>query len=248
MNNLKTEPMVKHSNQVHTTKDYFLFKPIEGNRNKNIIHLSRLKKSISENYLFTVIIVNEKYEIIDGQHRFECVKELKLPLHYIVCKGYGLNEVHVLNQNSKTWNADDYLTGYCNLENKNYLQYKKFKEKYQLGHNECMAMLTGVNTGGGNIFEDFKNGNFKITHLEEAEHRAEKIWLFKDIYDGFKRRAFVYAMLYLFDKPQFEFTEFLQKVKNQPSALTDCNDSKQYVSLIEEIYNYRRREKVNLRY
>ena len=38
------------------------------------------------------------------------------------------------------------------------------------------------------------------------------------------------------------------KSKNQPSALTDCNDSKQYVSLIEEIYNYRRREKVNLRY
>lgn len=95
--------MVKHSNQVHTTTDYFLFfKPIEGNRNKNIIHLSRLKKSISENYLFTVIIVNEKYEIIDGQHRFECVKELKLPLHYIVCKGYGLNEVHVLYENSKT--------------------------------------------------------------------------------------------------------------------------------------------------
>jgi hypothetical protein len=111
VNNLKTEPMVKHSNQVHTTTDYFLFKPIEGNRNKNLIHLSRLKKSLSENYLFTVIIVNEKYEIIDGQHRFECVKELKLPLHYIVCNGYGLNEVHVLNQNSKTWNAEDYLTG-----------------------------------------------------------------------------------------------------------------------------------------
>ena len=210
--------------------------------------LNELKAKGNDLEKQSVALINEKYEIIDGQHRFECVKELKLPLHYIVCKGYGLNEVHVLNQNSKTWNADDYLTGYCNLGNKNYLQYKKFKEKYQLGHNECMAMLTGVNTGGGNIFEDFKNGNFKITHLEEAEHRAEKIWLFKDIYDGFKRRAFVYAMLYLFDKPQFEFTEFLQKVKNQPSALTDCNDSKQYVSLIEEIYNYRRREKVNLRY
>lgn len=29
MNNFKTEPMVKHSNQVHTTTDYFLFKQIE---------------------------------------------------------------------------------------------------------------------------------------------------------------------------------------------------------------------------
>ena len=35
---------------------------------------------MNDNYLFTVIIVNEKnYEIIDGQHRFEVIKELKLP-------------------------------------------------------------------------------------------------------------------------------------------------------------------------
>lgn len=60
MKNLKTEPMVKHSNQVHTTTDYFLFKSIEGNRNKNLLHINRLKKSMSENYLFTVIIVNDK--------------------------------------------------------------------------------------------------------------------------------------------------------------------------------------------
>ena len=244
----KKEPMVLNSYQVHTTTDYFLFKPIDGNRNKNLLHINRLKKSMAENYLFTVIIVNEDYEIIDGQHRFHVIKELGLQLHYIVCEGYKLEEVHILNQNSKTWNADDYLTGYCNLGNENYLQYKKFKQKYGFGHNECMAMLSGRNAIGGSIVQDFKDGSFKVTSLEEAEHVAEKIWLFKDVYDGFKRRSFVYAMLYLFDKPQFEFTEFLQKVKLQPSALTDCSDAKQYISLIEEIYNYRRREKVNLRY
>lgn len=248
MLNFANEPMVKASNQVHTTTDYFLFKPIDGNRNKNAMHKSRLKKSMAENYLFTVIIVNENYEIIDGQHRFECVKELSLPLNYIVCAGYGLKEVHVLNQNSKTWNADDYLTGYCNLEYPDYLKYKKFKDKYQFGHNESMSMLTNYYAGSGSLFVDFKDGNFKITHLEEAEHKAEKIWMLKNLYDGFKRRSFVYAMLYLFEKPQFEFTEFLQKIKNQPAALVNCSDIKQYVSLIEEIYNYRRKDKVNLRY
>jgi hypothetical protein len=248
MFNRRNEPMVKQSNQVHTTTDYFLFTPIDGNRNKNIAHLSRLKKSIEENYLFTVIIVNENYEIIDGQHRFEAIKELGLPLHYITCEGYSLKEVHVLNQNTKNWNADDYLAGFCNLGNKNYLRYKKFKDTYKLGHNECMAMLTGVITGGGTIFKNFKDGDFVITHLDEAEHNAEKITLLKDLYSGYRRRGFVYAMLYLFKKPEFEFTEFLQKLKNQPSALTNCNDSKQYVSLIEEIYNYRRSVKVNLRY
>lgn len=245
---MKTQPLVMQGTEVHTTTDYFLFKPIDGNRNKNALHLNRLKKSITEHYLFTVIIVNERYEIIDGQHRFECVKDLGLPLNYIVCKGYGLNEVQILNQNSKTWNADDYLTGYCNLKNENYLIYKEFKEKYQFGHNECMSMLTGINMNGGTLFNAFKDGTFKVTNLVNAEKEAEQIWMLEDLYKGFKRRAFIYAMLCLFDKPQFDFSEFLQKIKKQPSALKDCVDIKQYISLIEEIYNYRRHEKVNLRY
>ena len=166
MNNLKTEPMVKHSNQVHTTTDYFLFKPIEGNRNKNLLHINRLKKSMAETYLFTVIIVNEKYEIIDGQHRFDVIQELKLPLNYIVCKGYGLNEVHILNQNSKTWTSDDYLDGYCKLGYKDYLKYKEFKELYGIGHYECMWLLNGSQLS--NPTQVFFTGDFKIKNYNEA--------------------------------------------------------------------------------
>jgi hypothetical protein len=76
----------------------------------------------------------------------------------------------------------------------------------------------------------------------------EKILLIEPYYIGAKRRSFIYAMLQLFKNPNFEFTEFLQKLKCQPTALVDCANTTQYVSLIEEIYNYRRREKVNLRY
>jgi hypothetical protein len=246
MNNLKTEPMVKHSNQVHTTTDYFLFKPIEGNRNKNLLHINRLKKSMAETYLFTVIIVNEKYEIIDGQHRFDVIQELNLPLNYIVCNGYGLNEVHILNQNSKTWTSDDYLDGYCKLGYKDYLKYKEFKELYGIGHYECMWLLNGSQLS--NPTQVFFTGDFKIKNYNEACKIIEKIMLVEPYYEEWKRRSFILAMLQLFKNPNFELTEFLQKLKLQPTALSNCSTTNQYVSLIEEIYNYRRREKVNLRY
>jgi len=238
--------MVKHSNQVHTTTDYFLFKPIEGNRNKNLLHINRLKKSMAETYLFTVIIVNEKYEIIDGQHRFDVIQELKLPLNYIVCKGYGLNEVHILNQNSKTWTSDDYLDGYCKLGYKDYLKYKEFKELYGIGHYECMWLLNGSQLS--NPTQVFFTGDFKIKNYNEACKIIEKIMLVEPYYQEWKRRSFILAMLQLFKNPNFELTEFLQKLKLQPTALSNCSTTNQYVSLIEEIYNYRRREKVNLRY
>lgn len=240
-----TEPMTKFS-QVHTTTDYFMFKPIEGNRNKNLLHINRLKKSMSENYLFTVIIVNENYEIIDGQHRFEVISELGLPLHYIICKGYGLKEVHTLNANMKTWNADDYLDGYCQLGYKDYIIYKEFKDKYELGHNETMRLLAGDVNGSDQ--KVFYSGNFKVKELHKAEKVIEKVLMVEPYYDGVRRRSFIYAMVSLFNNKNFEFTEFLQKLKLQPTALQHCNTTNNYKILIEEIYNYRRREKINLRY
>ena len=52
-----TEPMVKYSNHVHTTTDYYLFKSIDGNRNKNLLHINRLKKSMQ----LTLILLDMKF-------------------------------------------------------------------------------------------------------------------------------------------------------------------------------------------
>jgi hypothetical protein len=201
---------------------------------------------MSENYLFTIIIVNENYEIIDGQHRFDVIQELNLPLNYVVCKGYGLKEVHILNQNSKNWTIADYLEGYCNLGYQQYLDFKRFVDKHEINNQIAMYLLSG--TDGGDMIKTFNSGQFKIKNLKEAENTIEKLHLLANYFPQYKMRWFVFAMVRLFKKPQFEFIEFLQKLKLQPTALQVCNDVEQYISLIEEIYNYRRREKVNLRY
>jgi hypothetical protein len=243
----QTEPMASFR-QVHTTTDYSMFKPIDGNRNKNRLHIARLKQSMLENYLFTVIVVNEKYQIIDGQHRFECIKELELPLHYIICKGYGLSEVQRLNANAKTWNADDYLDGYAKMGIKDYVVYKEFKEKYDIGHNECMALLNSMSRISHKTIKTFWDGTFKVSHLFEAEDFMMKLHLISPYYSGYKRRTFIYCLMTLLDNSNFEFTEFLQKLKIQPTAMQDCTTVEQYKVLIEEIYNYKRRIKVNLRF
>jgi len=246
MNQNKKVPMPNNSKQVHTTTDYHLFKSIDGNRNKNLLHINRLKKSMSEHYLFTIIVVNEKNEIIDGNHRFVVIKEFKLPMNYVVCEGYGLSEVHILNQNSKTWNMDDFLDGYCALGYTDYLTYRKFKEDYNLGHNEVLTLLAGVGQGGKN--SGFYEGRLKIKNIKEAIKTIDTILLVQPYYNGCKRRGFIYAMIGLLKNKRFDITEFLNKLKQQPTALMDLPTTTAYVELIEEIYNYRRRDKINLRY
>jgi hypothetical protein len=244
MKQLQFEPMVQY--QVHTTSDYFLFKSIDGNRNLNLLHLNRLKQSMSDNYLFTIMIVNENNEIIDGQHRFECCKDLNLPINYIKIPGYGLNEVHILNQNSKTWNCNDYCEGYINLGYKDYAVFKEFIDKYKIGHFEAMSLLSGSHIK--TTAEFFNSGNFKVKSLKHAEDTMEKILMIEPYYVGIRRRSFLWAMMGLLKNENFYFTEFLQKLKIQPTALQDCNNITNYKILIEEIYNYRRKEKVNLRF
>jgi hypothetical protein len=243
----QTAPMVKDSNQVHTTTDYFLFKSIDGNRNKNLLHLKRLKQSMVKNYLFTVIIVNEKYEIIDGQHRFEIIQELKLPLNYIICKGYGLNEVHLLNANSKNWTTEDYLAGYCDMGYPDYLKMRDFCLKHDLKISQGLILLSG-NRYNDDAFINFRDGTWKIDNFATGEKIAYGINLIRPLYNGATRRTFVLALVKLYKNRNFEIVEFLSKLKIQPNALVHCINVDQYVALIEEIYNYRRREKVNLRY
>jgi hypothetical protein len=248
MNTTQNVPM--NDIQVHTTKDYSLFKTLNGNRDVNQLHLTRLKESMKKNHLTTIIMVNEKFQIIDGQHRFLISQELKLPVNYIISKGYGLNEVQVLNANAKNWQTVDYMNGYCDLGYKDYELYRDFVSEYGFQNQIAILLLSDEYAGGNDVSSSskFKSGDFKVKNYEEAKRKADKLKMIEPYYKGFMRRSFVLAIYGMFRNENFEFTEFLAKLKQQPTTLQDCTNVSQYKSLIEEIYNYRRREKINLRF
>ena len=73
--------MNKIVNQVHSTNEHSVFKIQIGNRPVNNNHVARLIISMKKSYLMSPLIVNEKMEVIDGQHRLSAQKELKLPTY-----------------------------------------------------------------------------------------------------------------------------------------------------------------------
>jgi hypothetical protein len=235
-------------NQVYTTNDYSKFKFIDGNRTINKLHLNRLKKSMEEKYIDVPIIINEHKEIIDGQHRFLSAWDLGLPIKYIQIDGLKLQDVHRLNTNTKNWTADSYLEGFCKLGLPDYLTYKDFKNKYGFGHNETTALLKNCKRFHGGGSNDFKDGTFKIVDYSLAIKNAEKIHMVSKYYDGFKRRAFVYCMLDLFENPDYNHAEFLNKLSFQSVKLQDCTTVEQYLCLIEDIYNFKRNKQSKVRF
>ena len=233
--------------KVYKTYDYSLFKTIKGNREINSSHLKGLEKSMKENYLSTIIIVNENYEIIDGQHRFTIISKLLLPVYYIIREGYGMEEVIRFNTEAVSWKSNDYLNTYCIRGNDDYKLYFKFKEKYKLDH--CSTRVLLGNTGSTHTASSgriFRTGKFKVVNYKKAVDIVEKIFSLAPYYAGYKRRNFIYTMASLLKNPLFDFKEFFQKVKMLPDSLIDCTSTENYLKLINEIYNYNRTAKVNL--
>ena len=234
-------------NSVYRTNDYSLFSKLDGNRNVNKAHLIRLKKSIKEESLCVPIIVNEKYQIIDGQHRFSCWENLMLPVYYIVVEGYGLKQVQRINANTSNWKLIDYAESYCDLGNKNYCKYVLFKAKYNLGDYESISMLQG-DYGSGKNFERFRNGSFQVNRWKMACNDAEQIVRVAEFYDGYKRRGFVFALLKFFSNDNFDFNRMFKKIKKYPNKLVDCTNTEQYMIMLEKLYNYNQSDKISLMY
>ena len=227
--------------QVFETKDYSKFKSLPGNRPLKTQHLNRLKASFLIKDLQVPIVVNEKFEVIDGQHRLEVLKGLELPVVYLQKKGFGLKEIHVLNTARKNWGWREFMNSYADLGMEQYIKFREFMKKYRIGFRESLAMLLGLIQTGNFYMTGFADGEFKIKNLEKAEENAEKILMLKDLYLGWKRRNFVVAMLRLFQCPKYNHIEFLSKLKRQREKLFDVGSVDAYLKLIDEIYNHGRR-------
>lgn len=248
-------------------EEFSKFKSLKGNRMLGNIEIKRLKQSmISNGYLRAPIVVNERYEIIDGQHRFEAAKQINQKIEVIIAKGYGLKEVQLLNENAKNWSKKDYLKAYCDLGYEQYLKFREFMQLYpDFKIDACEALLTDSPDGaykstsskeiisknnkkGHYKHRLFKSGQLQINDYNKAICNANRIMAIKPYYSGFNRNLFVGALISIFKSPNYNHDIFIRKVSLYPTMLKHCATAAQYKQLIEEIYNYKNHNKVSLRY
>ena len=250
---LKPGVKMDKENQIHVTTNYRQFKILHGNRKMSSGHVSALIKSMTEKYIPVPIIVNQHNEIIDGQHRFQAIENLGLPLHYIVMDDLGLPDVQRLNARNKNWTLDDHLDSYCDLGVQSYIQFKKFKIEHKFANRENLTLLLNNRIAGTNDEKSFKSGGLAISEqqLKKANKRAREILDLTIFYrqhenksKGVRNRDFVNAMVLAYNQERFHYLEFQNQLKKKHNAtknkLEDLASQVAYQSLIEKIYNYQR--------
>lgn len=170
--------------EVWETTNLEKFVCIKENRTIDKCHVRELVKSIKENgYVGESIIVNEKLEVIDGQHRLEACKLLKVEgliktIPYQIKKGYGQKEMSTMNKFSKNWDINTYVDSFAAGGQESYDYINLIKEDYKISVSALIEILfkirqqQGINKANNNkkqIKDSITDGTFEITEEEVDE-------------------------------------------------------------------------------
>jgi len=232
--------------QLYSTYDS-LFRCLAENRVLNESHVLALMESYEKDgYLFTIIFVNERLEIIDGQHRYEAARRKKLPVYFMVMPGWGIKEVTMLNMNSRNWTILDFMETHAKAGNPNYVRFKEFYDSFEFDVTVCQLIITGKRSGRIASTDTFRSGLMQVDEqlLTDAYLKANKILEMKQFHpNGWKSRNMVEAMLALFNTRGYEHDHLVLKLSTYPEVLLAKAKSlrvEEYLSIFRDKYNFRR--------
>jgi hypothetical protein len=251
---LKTPELVRKNkdtivNSVFVSKDYSKFKLLQGNRSVDPAHIQELINSMKEDYLQMPIHVNEKFQVIDGQHRLEVCQELNYPVYYIMHDGWKLDEVHILNTHQVNWNSLDYLYSWASRGHDQYKIFLKFMEDYKFGYQVTYALLTNTTSAPrGHKTKEFRRGKFEVADLQRANKIAEVIREFAPFYFGYHatnkfsfRDNFCLAIIRIANKNIEYIEELVLRFKTGVApTLYHQPLVSDYVKTLEDVYNKNR--------
>jgi hypothetical protein len=150
--------------KIITTKKYELFKFLPETNNINYQNVKRLITSMKKHgFVFgRPIVVNEKMEIIDGQHRLLAARELELEVSYTIEEDFNYISANVAQ---RTLSIGDFIKYHAKTGKKEYAKYLSVCEKYKL------PFTSSYNFLGKRIYStsQMKEGVFEFIGLDNDE-------------------------------------------------------------------------------
>lgn len=234
--------------KIFKTEDTSIFRSITGNRKLNKNHVQRLIAAIGKDtkcVRYNPILVNEKMEVIDGQHRLEAIKRLNLPVYFIREMGLTLPNVQDLNSMTKPWSPLDYAYSFIERGNDNYQHYVDFKESYGLNHDVLVRFLT---LGSFCSMEEFRNGKLQVIDLNKSIDLCEKLLQLGKYHSRYNIRPCAFAFKRIWEHPEYDHERMLMKLTQFKHKLEGYSLENDYCRAFEEIYNHALPESKKLRF
>lgn len=222
---------------VQKTNDYGLFKYIESNRTISKPHVQHLIQSFENNpHLVQTrpILVNEKMEIIDGQHRLQACMALRIPVYYVVATGTDIESAQLMNALQKGWGLMDYARSYAMNGKNEYREFLRLQEEYPIASTILMLYCVGRDQNKINV--KFKRGEF---HMMEDRKVIEKhlgmLEDFSEVLPFWRDYNFGKAVHDIILVPGYDHERMIRKLKGLP--IKRQVSRLDYIRELEDAYN-----------
>lgn len=258
---------------VMLTSDYGMFKHINGNRDLLESNIQAIMNQLRERGQQQPIIINDRNEVIDGQHRLEACKRLKMPIQYIKRSGATLDDVISTNIVGKKWGVQDYINRFVAEGNENYVQLQNFLEHAKtlgfpagtairiargvVAHNMYYMCDDGVvRRSAGSVYtgkkkykklyavgDDIRLGKFKMRDVDDAHRRLEQVFMFKE-FSFYTKMSFVTAVMQCMRIDAMDFDRLLESARKYPRKWNNEASAENFIHMFEDVYNWRRKNKL----
>lgn len=247
---MNNKEVLKPSGVVYSTSDYTIFSSLDGNRIVNPFHVKKLVHSMKEKDLMIPIIVNEKYQVIDGQHRLAARTNLNLEVPFIICKNYTLDDVHRANANHMKWTQLDFLKGYSEAGNSNYEFMLNLYNENSENINVSNVLRVTSNICQNINGRKFVDGTWEIDLFERLAI-TDIIVKLVELSKVFGYKAidahFVDCYLKCSKNPDFDSVRFYEKCSKYKHLMEKSPNISTYLFYFDKIYNYRSKDVVKLK-
>ena len=243
------------------TTNYDDFVLIAGNREISQANVNRFKRIIQEEGgVYDEVQVNprkfnDKWAIVDGQHRFLAYKELGLPVPVVTKRvDVPLKGIIEMNTIRKSWTVPDRVKSYAILGDENYQRlYNIWQE---LNDIHPIAIKTVAKLCQGSMATSAKKGqaanlNDGYWKFIKSENDVRKVFKecvkFTEQHPDAMSDAFVHCIQSLMDKqPGFNVKRLLTASKNHPHKFVRAARKQDMLRMLEELYNFNRPQRSRL--
>jgi hypothetical protein len=227
-----------------STKDYSLFKIHNLNREVSRDRVKRLAEEMKIKNLLHLypIVIDQDGVILDGQHRFEAAKSIESEIYYVQSENdYQISDVSKSNSMQRAWRTVDHIHFHAKNGNPHYIEIIDLS--WELGVDpELVIWVMGKNRN------DVKKGDFVIT--DEGREITRKVLqhadMLGDCFSYNKHRPFLNALKTLLLIPDYNPMRMVQKASCYPELCKKQVDSKEYLRVLETIYNKNANKPVRL--
>lgn len=237
--------------KLRKTTDYEKFNHIKNNRPVNLrrTNVRKLKRSMRKHGWLPSQPMkirkngDGKYYIDDGQHRLAIAEEFGLTVYYVVDNANI--DLAEFQGTSSTWSLEDYLHKYVSEGIDDYIYLEHFYNRYDIPLSVCVSLLEGVSYFYG---DKFKDGSFEIKDKQTANDIAKAVLKIRELQDRARGRRFIESLILCSKVDGFDLSTFVSKCESHTDKLQNCGDVEAYLSVIEETYNFKSRDKIPLKF